>query len=151
MPSALALRCALTPRAALELTLALALALVLETAPPCSALDVACDVVVVGGSAAGLSSVGTLAAQGSCAALACTRALAFARARLPVRPTPPHRTKPALCPCLSGQWPPTHGHPHQTNHVPPQAIAAARDNASVCLLEPTDWVGGQMTASGVGF
>ncbi|KAJ4462999.1 putative FAD-dependent oxidoreductase [Paratrimastix pyriformis] len=29
------------------------------------------------------------------------------------------------------------------------AISAAKFNTSVCLLEPTDWVGGQMTASGV--
>ena len=29
------------------------------------------------------------------------------------------------------------------------AIASAKENVSTCLLEPTDWVGGQLTASGV--
>ena len=29
------------------------------------------------------------------------------------------------------------------------ALAAAAENSSVCLLEPTDWVGGQMTVAGV--
>lgn len=29
------------------------------------------------------------------------------------------------------------------------AVFAAKEGASVCLLEPTDWVGGQMTAEGV--
>lgn len=29
------------------------------------------------------------------------------------------------------------------------AIASASENVTTCLLEPTDWVGGQMTANGV--
>jgi hypothetical protein len=29
------------------------------------------------------------------------------------------------------------------------ALSAASENASVCLLEPTDWLGGQMTSAGV--
>ena len=29
------------------------------------------------------------------------------------------------------------------------ALASASENVTTCLLEPTDWVGGQMTANGV--
>ena len=29
------------------------------------------------------------------------------------------------------------------------AVAAAEEGAKTCLIEPTDWVGGQLTSSGV--